>query len=43
MGDNRDDALDSRYSGFIHRADVIGIAVLGYGSRGVKPVGKSGK
>ncbi|HWQ52396.1 MAG TPA: signal peptidase I [Bryobacteraceae bacterium] len=32
MGDNRDSSLDSRYWGFITRGDIIGRAVLIYGS-----------
>ena len=32
MGDNRDDSLDSRYFGFVPRADIIGRPVLIYGS-----------
>jgi signal peptidase I len=32
LGDNRDDSLDSRYFGFVDRADIIGKPVLTYGS-----------
>lgn len=32
LGDNRDNSLDSRYWGFVSRADILGRAVLIYGS-----------
>ena len=32
LGDDRDDSLDSRYFGFIRRADIVGSPVLIYGS-----------
>jgi signal peptidase I len=32
MGDNRDDAADSRYFGFIERSDIIGRPFLVYHS-----------
>jgi signal peptidase I len=40
MGDNRDDSLDSRYFGFIRRGDVIGRAILIYGSPDASRIGK---
>jgi signal peptidase I len=43
MGDNRDDAADSRYFGFIRRDDVIGVAILSYGANGFRGVGKRGQ
>jgi signal peptidase I len=30
LGDNRDDSLDSRYIGFINRADIVGKPAVTY-------------
>jgi signal peptidase I len=37
LGDNRDDSLDSRYFGFVSRADIVGSPVLIYASYDVPP------
>jgi signal peptidase I len=43
LGDNRDDSLDSRYWGFVSRADILGSPFLIYGSYDLKgePPGKT--
>jgi signal peptidase I len=41
MGDNRDDAADSRYFGFIQRSDIVGRPIVIYGSRDPKRAWKA--
>jgi signal peptidase I len=36
LGDNRDNSLDSRYWGFVPRADILGSPILIYGSYEIK-------
>ena len=41
MGDNRDDAADSRYFGFIQHSDLVGRPIVIYGSSDPKRVWKA--
>jgi signal peptidase I len=41
MGDNRDDAADSRYFGFIERGDIVGRPIVIYDSRDPKRAWKT--
>lgn len=41
LGDNRDEALDSRYWGFVDAADIIGKPILIYGSEEQEPDGRA--
>lgn len=41
MGDNRDEAFDSRYRGFVRRRDIVGRALLIYTSRDPKRAWKA--
>lgn len=41
MGDNRDDASDSRYHGFVRRGDILGRALIIYASRDPKRAWKA--
>jgi signal peptidase I len=41
MGDNRDDAADSRYFGFIQRSDIVGRPIVIYDSRDPKRAWKA--
>jgi signal peptidase I len=40
MGDNRDDAADSRYFGFIRREDIVGRPLMIYTSKDASRIGK---